>query len=350
MAYIRRHKRSPYWYLKKRNLDTGRWEEESTGLRTDCASDTRKAQRAAEKASVKEKQVGAPGTSPAFRAWVPGYMATHWRKESGSNVRYRAAWSAVRQFLDVHDITYPRQIRYEHAKRYIEWRKQTPVNGKSVGHNTALLELKFLTQLMNEAIRREFAESNPLENARIARVAPKEKREFTKQEVAKLRKAFTKQPEWMGTAFEISLWTGCRFGEAAIPFSQIDLKTNTILMRDSKRDENDPKKFFPVWIRPELRPMLRRLKKSGATVTCELSQDKNGRINKVIRRTLGDGSFHCLRVTLITWLHRAGLSESEAMLQVNHSSSLVHRIYAKLNVSDRRRAAMRVRLPWGPSR
>src|SRR6476620_3323713 len=191
LAHLRKHKRSPFWYLRRRNLDTHIWEEESTGLRYDVDAETRKAQRLADKVSAEEHRIGASGKgSQAFAVWVPSYLATHWQGAGDSKRRYTGAWRSIRAFLDRSDIVYPRQVKYSHGAGFIEWRIATPLNGKHVGHNTALLELKFLSQLMNEAVRREFAESNPLLRLGIVRHAQRIKPEFTNQHLAKLRAAF----------------------------------------------------------------------------------------------------------------------------------------------------------------
>lgn len=348
MASIRRHRRSPFWYLRKRDLDSGEWVEESTGLRADNPADTRKAQRLADKATVDEQRIGGPRNSPAFLAWVPGYIASHWPVGSDSKRRYTTAWQAIKAFLNAESIVYPRQIKYAHGGAYIRWRLATKVHGRAVVHNTALLEIKFLSQLMNEAIRREFAESNPLARLGIARTSQKEKPELTDAEITKIRNYLRGQPEWMRIAFEIALYTGCRFSECAIPIVNLDFATNSIRLRDAKRKEGDPRKYFTVPMHPALRPLLQQaaaLRPLG--VTCELSQDKNGRINKAFRKAGVNASFHSLRVTFVTRCHRAGLSQSEAMRLTNHSSVLIHRIYSRLNVEDVRLAQSRISLP-GP--
>lgn len=346
MAHLRKHKRSPYWYLRFRDLDTGEWKEESTGLRFADNSDTRRAQRKADAKTVEEQRIGTPSNNPAFNAWVPGYLDAHWKPGSDTRRRQTTAWQALRVFLNAHDILYPRQLRYRHGEDYLRWRLGNPVHGRRVVHNTALVELHFLAQLMNEAVRREYCESNPIARLGIGRRAPKEKRELTDKEIARLRKHLVDQPQWMRTAFEISLYTGCRFSECEMPLENIDLRANSIRICDSKRPDTDRRKFFTVPIHPDLRPTLERLKRSGATVTCRLTRDKNGRINYFIRQSgIKDASFHCLRVTFVTRCHRGGLSESEAMRLVNHSSTLVHRVYSKLGVEDARLAQARIPLP-----
>lgn len=344
VAHLRKHRRSPFWYLRRRDLDTGSWVQKSTGLRADSAEDTRKAQRMADKATVEEQKVGTTRFNPAFSAWVPGYIASHWTGQGDSKRRYGVAWQAIRRFLNEQGIIYPRQIRYAHGAAYINWRRATKVHGKAVGHNTALLEIKFLSQLVNEAIRREFTESNPIARLGIARTAQKIKPELTDKQIADIRAKLVGELEWMRTCFEIALYTGCRFSECSIPMENIDLTAGTIRLRDAKRSENDPRKYFTVPIHASLRPTLERLAASGTTRTCELSADKNGRINDRIKQVV-NASFHSLRVTFITRCHRGGLSQAEAMRLVNHSSTLVHRIYSRLNVEDVRQAQSRIPLP-----
>jgi hypothetical protein len=349
VAHLREHKRSPYWYLRRRDLDTGKWTEQSTGLRTDDKADSRRAQRLADKASAQESRVGSPHHSPAFIAWVPDYLDSHWRNPgSDSPRRYAGAWQAIRAFLEEQDIDYPRQIKFHHGEEYLRWRLATPVNGRYVIHNTALLELKFLSQLINEAVRREFTESNPLARLGIARSAPKIKEELTDRQIKTARAALRPQPSWMPDTFEVGLYTGCRFNECEIPVARINLKKRTIRMEDSKRDENDPKKYFTIPIHPELLPTIKRLVETATTerrpTILTLSADKNGRINKVLKKAVGS-TFHSLRVTFITRCHRGGLSEHDAMRLVNHSSQLVHRIYSQLNVDDARAAQTKIPLP-----
>jgi hypothetical protein len=69
VASVRKYKRSPYWYLRYRELETGKWCDEATKLRHDDPKQTRDARRLAEKDSVKEAQV-APDNSSEFRAWI----------------------------------------------------------------------------------------------------------------------------------------------------------------------------------------------------------------------------------------------------------------------------------------
>ena len=44
--------------------------------------------------------------------------------------------------------------------------------------------------------------------------------------------------------------------------------------------------------------------------------------------------FHCLRVTYVNRLRRAGVPREAAMRLVNHSSELIHQIYQRERVED----------------
>jgi hypothetical protein len=345
MASIRRHARSPYWYLRKREPDGGKWTEQTTGLRADDPADTRKAQRLADAASIKEKATR--GTdNPAFVVWVPAFIAAHGaRKAAGTARRMVIVWQALRQFLASEGIIYPRQIRYAHGEKYIVWRKKTPLHGRAVGHNTALLEIKFLSQLLNEAVRREYVETNQLVHLGIARAPQKIKPELTDDQIRTLLERSRSEPKWLERCIWIATYTGCRFSECAIESSHVDIIHGTITLTDAKRQQTDPRKLFTVPLPIELLHIFAEMHRNVETVTCRLSQDKNGRINYFFRQCGVPASFHSLRVTFITRCHRGGLTESQAMALVNHSSSLVHRLYSRLGVEDKRAARSRVTLP-----
>lgn len=343
MAHIRRHQRSPFWYLRTRDFESGNWTEKSTGLRADSPEETRAAKRLAEKASAEEQSLY-PSTGSAFAQWVPSYLASHWSNRSGDSPRrYALAWGAIKIFLGEKKIMYPRQVRYRHGREYLEWRGRINVYGRKAGHNSALLELKFLSQLLNEAIRLGHTETNPLAMLGIGRVAQKVKPELTDEQIALLREKLRDQPEWMRVCFEIGLYTGCRFNECSFPIADVDFQNKTIRLKDSKRSELDARKYFTVPANEKLLVLLRSL--ADREFTCRLSRDKNGRINSFFRACGVNASFHSLRVTFITRCHRGELSEGQAMRLVNHSSQLVHRVYSRLNVEDVRAAATKIPLP-----
>lgn len=347
MASLRSHKRSPFWYVRFRDIDTGRWVEECTKKRRDSDKDTREAQRICDKKTELEARIS-PDTSGNFAAWVSSYIEANYRNEN-SRRRYTFAWEIVSEWLKLRNIRHPRQIRYLHAMDFLNWRtgkdpdRLQPISGVAT-HNSARLELKFFSFIMREAIRREACEKNPLAEFKIERKPPKEKPELEPGDYAIARSAFRK--DWMRVVFEILAHLGCRFSEASIPMKRIDFAEKLIWLEDSKRDPGDPRKLYCVPLPDQLATTLLPLKDQDRTVPV-LTREMNARFNEVLRKAVGATS-HSLRVSFISRCHRSGLSESEAMRLVNHSSRIVHRVYTRLNLQDARVAQAKIVMPPPP--
>lgn len=339
MAYLRKVKGSPFWSLRYQDFETGRWREKSTKLRHQDPKETRKANRLCDEQSEREAKIK-PETDGEFVRWVPEYLRTHYNR-SNSLKRYEAAWQRISEWLKLRKIRHPRQIRYQHAADFMAWRKET-----GVAHNTARLELKFFSFVMTEAMRREFTESNPLSLAKVEISPSKEKPELTLGMLRAARAAFANRPKWMRTVFEICANIGCRFAEASIPMERVDLAKKIVFLTDSKRSENDPRRLHCVPINDQLAAYLATLSGQERT-TPPLTGDMNRLFNEAMKKATGTTS-HSLRVSFITRCHRSGLTESQVMQLVNHSSRLVHRVYTRLNVEDARNSMLRVIPPPPP--
>jgi len=335
MAFLRKTSKSAFWVLRFRDLDTGRWREESTKCRHDDAKETRAAQRKCQKASERESEVSPLGEGE-FARWVPGYLTAHYTRPN-SLKRYDAAWQRIAEWLRLRNLRHPGQVRYIHAADFMDWRKE---NGAS--QNTARLELKFFSFVMREAMRREFTEENPIALAKVERTPAKEKPELSDDDLLAARGAFKTRPQWMRTAFEICAHIGCRFAESSIPMSRVDFADGVIWVEDSKRKEGDSRKLYAVPMPERLSSYLRDLK--GERTTPILTGEMNRTFNIVLKKAVGATS-HSLRVSFISRCHRAGLSESQAMRLVNHSTRMVHRIYSRLSLDDARVAMARVAPP-----
>jgi len=256
------------------------------------------------------------------------------------------SWQAVKLFLQGRGLVYPRQVKFEHAGEYLRWRQATILyRNRKVGHNTALRELKFFAHILSEAVKRGCCEANIFARLGIARQAAKEKRELNDEELQTLLAESRKQPKWLERCIWISTYTGCRFSECAIKREHVNLRNRTLTLVDAKRGDTDRRKYFTVPMDAPLRPLFEEMERNGESVTCRLTREKNARANYFFRQCGIDASFHSLRVTFVTRCHRDGLSESEAMRLVNHSSQLVHTVYSKLNVEDARAARNKLRLP-----
>ena len=338
MAFLRKTSKSAFWVLKYRDLDSGKWREESTRCRIDDAKQTRKAQRMAEVASKREA-LTAPRHGD-FVEWAPAYLESHFENVR-SRKRYELAWSRCLEWMRVRNLRHPADVRYEHAHDFMDWRK-----GQGASHNTARLELKLFSFVMQEALRRELCTKNALALAKVARTPPKPKKELSSEDFAAARAAFADRAKWMRTVFEICAHLGCRFNEAEFGKQDVDFVEGVIWLNDSKRKEGDPRKRYAVPLPVGLAGHLKEVFKKRDRTSGRLTGDQNRVFNSILKKACGATS-HSLRVSFVTRCHRAGLSESQAMRLVNHSTRLVHAVYSKLNLSDARAAAALVPPPGG---
>jgi hypothetical protein len=337
MAHLHKYGRSPFWYLRSRDLDTGKWTEKNLKLRHDDEKETARALKEAAKSATKEAIVG-PTKGEEFTTWVPAYIEAHYKHER-TKTRSLHFWSNLSSWLRSNKIRHPRHLKHVHAQEYMEHRKKA-----GASHNTSRIEVKFLSFLMKEAIRREFADRNPLGGEIIAIRPPREKPELNDADIHAARVKFLDtRPEekWTRVCFEILINLGCRFNESRIHKRDIDFKGMTILMEDSKRDDADPRKYFTVPMGEQLATFLQAITWHDGYTLPVLDHHANRKFNRIMKRACNATSHSC-RVTFITRCHRAGLSESEAMRLVNHSTDLVHRVYSKLNVEDARKALAKV--------
>lgn len=342
MASLKKVSRSPFWYIRRRDLDTGRWRDEATKLRRNSPQDTRGAQRLADKYSAQENQLGSNGRGEEFVAWVPDYIAGHYKNEH-TRKRAEFAWNNIREWLRDRKLRHPREIRYAHGQDFVDWRKASG----SAKHNTVRLELKFFSFVLNEAIRREFCDRNALAQVKMPRDPVAEKGDVTDATAVKIREALTDRADRYRIVFEIMLHMGCRFGEASIPLERIHFDALEVIMEDSKRKPTDPRKLYRVPLPAQLAAFLRPLQNAERTVP-PLTREQNRRFNKILKSVAGITS-HSLRVAFVTRCHAAGLTIQEAMRLTNHSSKAVHMIYSRLDIISARQARDRVPLPPAPA-
>ena len=340
MASLRKLARSPYWYIRYRDVETAVWKDECLKLRHDDAKETRSARREMIKRSSDEGLVG-PVHGEEFSAWVPAYISSHYTNARSSK-RYTHVWERLDEWLRENRIRHPRELKYQHAGEYLAHRE-----AEGAAHNTARMEVKFLSFVMSEAIRREFADRNTIALKRIEIAAPREKKELSDDDIAGARAAFAKEAPWMGRVFEILIHLGCRFAEASIPWESVDFEAGTIQIADSKRKVGDPKKLFLAPLGDQLAAYLKPLAKPGERTVPPLSGEMNFRFNYRMKAACGATSHSC-RVSFISRCHRAGLRETEAMRLVNHSTRMVHRIYSRMSIDDAKNSMRRVPAPPPP--
>jgi integrase-like protein len=331
MAYLYRKPRSPFWYVVY--FDSSRRERHrSTHLRADDPNDTAKAKALRAELEAKEHHRAPVVNSEGWDTWVPKYLERHCENELTLR-RYVGNWRWLSLWLQIERLHSPRAITYGNALGYLDWRtaykKKT---GKKAGRNTAIMELKLFAMIMGEAVRLGHADANPLVSLKLRRDKPAKKPEMTDAEIRDIRAALKTEPEWMQICFDIALHTGCRLRETRLPVDCLDFTENKITFPSPKGGEE---RAFSIPMPSALRPLLLRIRKSKRSFTLDFPFQPSRRWQQFfVKINKPHLCFHCLRVTYVNRLRRAGVPREVAMRLVNHSSELVHQIYQREKVDD----------------
>ena len=332
MASIYKKQNSPFWFIQFIDAD-GTRRNKSTGLRADDPAETVKARALRAQLEAKElNRTAGEISGGGWDTWVPQYLERHCESPRTLE-RYTGNWKWLAFWLQEKHYHSPRAITYRNALEYIDWRTNyKKKTGKTVGRNTAIMELKLLAMIMGEAVRLGHADANPLVSLKLRRDKAAKKPELTDKEISEIREALKDEPEWMQTAFDISLHTGCRLRETRLPLNCIDFKENKITFPSPKGGED---RAFSVPMPSALRPLFERIRKARQKFTVEFPFQPSRRWQQFfIKIKKPHLCFHCLRVTYVNRLRRAGVPREAAMRLVNHSSELIHQIYQREKVED----------------
>ncbi|HMD53942.1 MAG TPA: hypothetical protein VKJ65_05280, partial [Phycisphaerae bacterium] len=253
MASIYRKQNSPFWFIQFIDAD-GTRRNKSTGLRADNPGETVKARALRAQLEAKElNRTAGEISGGGWDTWVPQYLERHCESPLTLE-RYTGNWEWLAFWLQEKHYHSPRAITYRNALEYIEWRTNyKKKTGKTVGRNTAIMELKLLAMIMGEAVRLGHADANPLVSLKLRRDKSPKKPELTDKEISDIREALKDEPEWMQTAFDISLHTGCRLRETRLPMNCIDFKEDKITFPAPKGGED---RAFSVPMPSALHPLF----------------------------------------------------------------------------------------------
>ena len=275
--------------------------------------------------------------------WVPSYLRTRYGANERTAVVYAKEWISIREFLDLRGITGPDMLDRQAAYDYCDWRssQKKHKSGKLVSKNTALMELKLLALLMDEAVKMGIAEANPIRRLGIKSVDPAMKPEISTEEEAMIRQSLRSEPDWMAIAFHVGISTGLRWGNCAIRADQVRWPLDDILIDKPKGGR---KREFAIPIYDSVRSELEAMRDAGRRALFTVPPKDLEIIGLVWRRFfdrigLPGHCFHCTRVTFISRGMRAGIPEHVMMRMVNHGSRLVSRIYQRWTHEDVRRYA-----------
>lgn len=328
MASLIKRKGSPYWFIQYRQ--GVRWNKRSTGLRHSVSADTRKAREECARQTLKEMTERRAGQESRWEAWVHKFFEQRYANRAATKSRYETTWRTWLIYLNKNGFERPDQITYENCLEFLTWRQNPQTRGVyGCGRNTAILDLKVMGTILQEAVRRGFITANPARGLGLIKEKPREKAEITAMEEFRIRAALPDWPEWMGVAFEIAMSTGCRLRETSIEMRNIDEINGTIsFVQKGGRPHSTA-------LPPKLLPVIKRLRAEGRKKTLDMPERPSKEWRRFFRSIdLPHLSFHCTRVTVITRLARAGVPERHTMRFVGHSSCTVHRIYTKLVVGD----------------
>jgi hypothetical protein len=331
----------PVWYVSYPCPIALKRVHRATQFRLDDPEGRRKAYHFALQ-RAKESRVYQQAESERWSVWAQPFLEQHYRRQKPTLQRYLISWKWLSHYFELHKIPGPRALTFEHVRAYHEWRtgfvKRT---GRSVSHNTALLDIKALQVLMNEAIRRGWCVVNPCDKLGISRTPAREKPEITDEQmsviIAALDERVARDPSsrWMRVAWEIARWHGCRLRETQLDLrTQVDLKDGLIKFRGKGHHSGQPKiRHNPI--HPRLRPMLEQMIRDGHTRTCTVPELGSRAFREFFDALhMPDVCFHCSRVTVITKMVRADVSLPKIMDYVGHADEEVNRIYRRLKARD----------------
>lgn len=285
--------------------------------------------------------------------WVRPWLEVRYATRLSSQDVYLAQWKSILNFLMEKDVASPRFVTRQHVFSYVEWRqsKVKEKSGRTVKVNTALGELKLFAMVLDEAIARNMAVTNPVRRHRIPReqtdVKPELDEAFIHQVYAKLQEP--ERPQWMFRSFHVALQTGLRFSDTAIHRSQVRWASEDLVI---ERPKGGRKKEFAIPIYPGVRdmiadwyhntrePYLWDLPEAERKIT---SLRWHWFFKDEMHRP--DVCFHCTRVTFIMSGLRAGIPENVMLKMVNHASKLVNRIYQRWTSDDVRRYSAAISIP-----
>ena len=342
MATLYIKKGSPFYYLRYKE-ESGKWRDRATTYRHDLTSERKKARAYAAEINHKELKRTPVKAGEAWDFWVLRFMRQAYAGPEHDNTlaRYELSWRNVHAFLQWKKILVPRMVTRALCKEYHSWRVDPYSNGGRIegvlkcGHNTARLDLKVFSLILDEAVNLGFADSNPAYRLGIKKIKAKEKRPFTNEEIMFIRKQLADCPTWMSVSFELGLHQALRLRQTSFPLICVDFERGVITYPYEIVKGSKP---FSHPIDQRVRPLLERIRDSGAKLTCDMPPEKD--VPSIVwhdffeKNKIEDACFHCTRVTWITRAAIAGVPISQAMRFVNHGSEEVHRIYTKLQVDD----------------
>lgn len=321
MAFHYIRKGSPYYWIKFRKPD-GTRSAKSSGIKVEHKGGLRRVKTMVAEMSAEEQMQQDEECSALFDEWVLSWLDYQYTNPN-TLTRYKNAWTHISSFLKKRGIQHPNEVSYQMCHEYMR------VRSEHCTWNTALTELRVLGAIEQEAVRRGYIPANPCSRLRLGRRNTKEKREITNEEMEYIESQIHLAPEWMQKAWLVGRKQGCRLSEVKVKMSDVHEDQGIILFHVKGG------KIHPAPLHNDLLPTVKLCREQGREYLVDLPIYASKLIIQWLRNIgVEDISFHCLRVTVVTQLARAGYSESQVMEYVGHCSEMVHAIYRKLKPAD----------------
>ena len=331
MASIFKKTGSPYWQIKYL-ADDDAWRNLSSKIRINAGREgKRKAQELAQQYSRKESPSARARCSERWERWVFDYFDRKYGAEEPKNpklttrIRARAAWTAISDFLEEKKVRTPRQLTYTIAACFIEWRTAEHTGARTIHHNTAVVELRFLSSVMREAVRRGMADANCVREVQARRIAGKQKDCLTPEQIAAVesRLALDETPQWMREHWLVLTRQGCRCSEAFAPMHQVSETTGTIRLRLKGG------KIFTAPLHAELLPLVEKARKERRAHLIAPQKNAPKLWWNFFRECGVNASIHWVRVTVITRMLLGNYTTAQVCAYIGHSEE-VNRVYQKI--------------------
>jgi integrase len=222
------------------------------------------------------------------------------------------------------------EVTYKHCVDYPVWRITVDRRiMRPYNWNTALTEVKVLSVILQEAVRRETITANPCTRLGLKRRNVRKKPEIQPEEQRVIEDALKTDAPWMHDCWLVAMRQGMRLSETAVPLDRIDLHLMTVSTIGKGG------KVHTAPLHEDLVPLVKRALAEKRKALVELPQYAAKKWHQWFAKLkMKHLSFHSTRVTVVTRLARANYSRQLTKAYVGHVSDTVHDIYTRLEAAD----------------
>lgn len=264
-------------------------------------------------------------------------------RSSASRIRMQ---SALKGFVNAFGRWNLEDITATAIQRWLDERLGTPLgSGRRLMPGTAVFEVRCLSGLMKEALKRGYLATNPCRGVTLPKVNNARVRFLSEEEEARLLSACSAD---LNPMVLTALRTGLRKGELfSMRWEDVDLKNALLTV---PRGKGGKRRYIPLV--PEIVAVLKELPRSAGEVdSFVFPSTRTGRawvdIGRSWRRVLADAGiqnfrFHDLRHTFASRLAQRGAPLTAIRELLGHSDLKMTMRYAHLGPGDLRNAVLRL--------